>query len=347
VIEIQDSKIYVARLHIHLQSGHTLEIRAAQRTRPVIRLLDWRTDRSDAIKVSGESGSRFVLDGIIVTGRGLEVSGYRRGQAKEDAADDGRDLCEVVIRHSTIVPGWGLHCDCEPLKSNEPSLHLINTQAHVRIERSIIGSIYITADEVHTEPVYITICDSIVDATSSGRVAIGSSGRKGRLLGHATVAFARCTVIGMVEVHAVALAENSIFTGAVKVGRRQQGCMRFCYVAPDVSRTPRRYECQPDEVERPILEQHAQHTISDAQRDARIAQARLRVAPQFNSLRYGTPTYCQLALSCADEIVKGADDESEMGVFHDLYQPQRGANLRARLEEYTPAGMNAGIIYAS
>ena len=39
-----------------------------------------------------------------------------------------------------------------------------------------------------------------------------------------------------------------------------------------------------------------------------------------------------------------AHDESEMGVFHDLYQPQRIANLRARLNEYTPAGINAGVI---
>ena len=36
-----------------------------------------------------------------------------------------------------------------------------------------------------------------------------------------------------------------------------------------------------------------------------------------------------------------------MGVFHDLFQPQRAANLRARLDEYTPAGMDAGIIFAS
>ena len=34
-----------------------------------------------------------------------------------------------------------------------------------------------------------------------------------------------------------------------------------------------------------------------------------------------------------------------MGVFHDLYQPQRLANLNARLEEYTPAGMDAEIIF--
>src|SRR5262249_61780002 len=72
--------------------------------------------------------------------------------------------------------------------------------------------------------------------------------------------------------------------------------------------------------------------------------ARQRVRPRFNSVRYGAPTYCQLASDCADEIARGADDESEMGAFHDLFQPQRIANLRARLDEYTPASMDAGIL---
>jgi len=74
---------------------------------------------------------------------------------------------------------------------------------------------------------------------------------------------------------------------------------------------------------------------------------RSRLQPVFNSTRYGTPAYCQLSLNCALEIRTGADDEAEMGAFHDLFQPQREANLRARLEEYTPAGMDAGIIFAS
>ena len=55
----------------------------------------------------------------------------------------------------------------------------------------------------------------------------------------------------------------------------------------------------------------------------------------------------RLALNCAPEITTGADDESEMGAFHDLYAPQRAANLRQRLTEYTPADTDAGIIYAS
>ena len=67
--------------------------------------------------------------------------------------------------------------------------------------------------------------------------------------------------------------------------------------------------------------------------------------PRFDSLRYGEPDIAQLADDCAEEIRRGADDDSEMGVFHDLFNPQRLANLRARLAEYTPAGMEAGVLF--
>jgi hypothetical protein len=112
---------------------------------------------------------------------------------------------------------------------------------------------------------------------------------------------------------------------------------------PPGSRTPRRYNCQPDLVEKPIRAS----SLPDGEKERALAREQLRVRPRFNSERYGTPTYCQLAAGCATEIVRGADDESEMGVFHDLFQPQREANLRARLDEYTPAGMDAGIIFAN
>ena len=120
--------------------------------------------------------------------------------------------------------------------------------------------------------------------------------------------------------------------------------MRFCYVPPG-SRTPRRYECQPDLVDAAVAA--LQNGITADERAAIQASERLRVQPVFNSVRYGAPDYCQLAAACACEIKRGADDESEMGAFHDLYHPQRAQNLKARLDEYTPAGMDAGIIYAS
>jgi hypothetical protein len=152
----------------------------------------------------------------------------------------------------------------------------------------------------------------------------------------------RCTVFGIVDVHAVELAENCIFFDCVNVARRQLGCVRFSYVQPHC-RTPRRYRCQPDLVRQAVTEK-----VADlSKRASLIASEELRVRPQFTSIRYGNPGYAQLGRNCADEIKQGADDESEMGVFHDLYRPQREANLRQRLEEFTPAGMDVGILYPS
>jgi hypothetical protein len=118
------------------------------------------------------------------------------------------------------------------------------------------------------------------------------------------------------------LGENSIFEGLIRVARRQIGCLRFSSYLPG-SRTPRRFNCQPD-----------------------LSGEPERVRPRFRSIRYGSPVYARLADGCAEEIRRGADDQSEMGVFHHLYEPQRAANLRARLAEYTPAGADADVIFA-
>jgi hypothetical protein len=250
----------------------------------------------------------------------------------------------VTIRHCTLVPGWGLHCDCEPKRPSEPSLELSNTKARIAIEHSILGSIQVVADQVNRDPMTVHISDTILDATGSvcdspTCLALSSADWT---LAHAVLTIERSTVLGHIHTHAIELAENCIFMGLIKVGRRQVGCVRFCYITPG-SRTPRRTNCQPDLVEQFV----ATEFPSGTERDQMTEQERLRVRPQFNSQRYSTPTYAQLALTCAPEITRGADDESEMGAFHDLYQPQRAANLAARLDEYTPAGMTAGILYAS
>ena len=141
------------------------------------------------------------------------------------------------------------------------------------------------------------------------------------------------TIIGKVRTRRMPLASNTIFLARLAAGdgwqfpvhvdQRQQGCVRFSLV-PAGSRTPRRHKCQP----------------------AATADA-ARVRPQFTSLRYGDPGYGQLSPRCAAEIRAGADDEAEMGAFHDLYQPQRETNLRVRLDEYLRFGLEAGIFYAS
>jgi len=333
-----------------LEKDRSLQLRAANHVRPIIRLLDWQTDLPDALTVSVETGSRFTLDGLLVTGRSVHVRTKeavpqvaRTVQAPTDHPSADDCPAEIVIRHCTLVPGWGLQNDCEPRRPAEPSLEVFNVNARVRIEHSILGSIQVNVDQVHADPIPISLSDSVLDATGSEREAIGAPGRP---VAHALLTFKRCTVFGIVQVHAIELAENSIFDDCLNVARRQLGCMRFCYVPHDC-RTPRRYSCQPDLVSEPILADFARGAITAQERDRRLAIERQRVGPQFTDRRYGQPGYGQLAETCAIEIKRGADDESEMGAFHDLFQPQREANLRARLDEFTPAGADAGIIFAS
>jgi hypothetical protein len=215
-------------------------------------------------------------------------------------------------------------------------------ESRVSIENSILGPIKIIQKPRPGEfnPVRLTLADSILDA-SSGEHAYDDR------LAHSRLTVERSTILGNVRVYAIDLAENSIFQGKVRVAGRQVGCMRFCSLAmAPGSQTPRRYGCQPDLAERALRETDEWKESSNEARDAAEQQERQRVRPRFSSVRYGgDPDYCQLSQSCADEIRRGADDESEMGVFHDLFWPLREANLRARLEEYTPADMEPAIFF--
>jgi hypothetical protein len=244
----------------------------------------------------------------------------------------------VTVRHCTLVPGWTLDCNCRPETPNKESIELRNLRARVIIEHSILGPIKVLEDEVYTDPIPLEISDSIIDAMGSDTEAIGAPSHRHA---HTIATICRCTIFGVVQVHAIQLAENSIFSDCLHVARRQVGCMRFCYV-PAGCRTPKRFHCQPDLVMAAAREKHK------GQAEAEIAEAvqreAVRVRPQFTSRHYGVPAYCQLARTCAAGIVRGADDASEMGVFHDLFQPLRLDNLRARLEQFTPAGMTSGIL---
>ena len=141
------------------------------------------------------------------------------------------------------------------------------------------------------------------------------------------------TVIGKVYTRIFVVASNCIFyaelaqndpwKAPVIAQRLQEGCVRFSWL-PAGSRIPRPFRCQPAR-----------------QEDV------MRIKPMFNSLQYGDPDYCQLNSRTAIEITEGADDNSEMGVFHQLYQPLRVANLKTRLDEYLRFGLEAGIFFAS
>ncbi|MFB6673564.1 hypothetical protein ACFCWG_14475 [Streptomyces sp. NPDC056390] len=309
IIEITHSGAYQEQLDFDLDPGDRLELRAAEGTRPVMRLLDWYSNRPDALNIRAVAGDcapherpRIVLDGLLVAGRGINVTG---------------PMGAVVVRHTTLVPGWSLEPGCEPHSPEEPSIVLDRTTACLQIEHSILGTIEVIGDEVGEDPLDIHLRDSILDATGHDREALSAPDCR---LAHAVLHTRRTTVIGEVHTHAVGIAENSVFTGKLQVARRGIGCLRYSYV-PAGSRTPRRHRCRPD--------------LTPG------------VQPLFAAVRYGTPWYGQLADSCPEEIRRGADDGAEMGAFHDLYRPQREDGLRARLAEYTPAGTDAGIFFVT
>jgi hypothetical protein len=177
----------------------------------------------------------------------------------------------------------------------------------------------------------VRIVDSIVDAASETEFAYSAPNDETG----APLEIENSTVIGRVKTQIIE-ASNTIFmagkapgdpaSAPVEAERLQEGCVRFSYVPPG-SVVPRQFMCQPKKGD--------------------SAQEQSRLRPLFTSLSYGDAGYCQLSARCAIEIREGADDESEMGAFHHLYQPQREANLRTRLSEYLRFGLEAGIFYAS
>jgi hypothetical protein len=261
------------------------------------------------VEIVGGDEGEVSINGLLVSGAGLHVRGGLRS---------------LRLRHCTVIAGGAE--DRGP--NYPPALVVDSAEVEVEIEDCIIlGGLRVAADAS------VQVRNSILDSTSEVGVAYSAPGAGVRPGG--TLRVENSTVVGKVFTTVLELASNSIFLarvaetdgkvwrGPVQAQQRQKGCARFSYLPPD-SRLPRRYRCQP------------------------AAGADVtRIRPTFNSLRYGDPDYCQLSSRCPPEISRGADDESEMGVFHDLYQPQREAHLRARLDEYVRFGLEAGILYVS
>jgi hypothetical protein len=321
VVEILDNDYYDLPLHIHVPAGKKIELRAADERRPVL-LLDGYAH------LTGGKDSELMLNGLAIASGALRVS-----------LMSNNELRTLRLSHCTLVPGPApafaefnipAHDDVT-LPRHEPKIAVDISNVKLLIDLSIVGRIHV-ADGSSAR-----ITGSIVDADAETSVAYAAP--DGLSEGGALEVI-NSTVIGRVHTEQMTLASNSIFMAAFRAGeswpapasaptapvlavRLQEGCVRFSYLPPG-SRVPRPFHCQPQK-------------LKDA----------ARVRPLFNSLRYGDADYCQLSLRCAVEIKQGADDQAEMGAFHDLYQPQRISNLRARLDEYLRFGLEAGIFLAS
>jgi hypothetical protein len=295
VVEIVDDEVYSGPLAIH-SPGRTIELRAADGRRPILRLQGDAQLTGDPPGTDDAEAS-ITLNGLIIVGGALHVPA-------------GTTLKTLRLRHCTVMPG------------SDSALLVDEPDCTVEIDSCIIGGIGSVDDAS------VVISNSIVDAGRDDETAYA-----GVLVDRAggALQIRNSTVIGRVRTRQLTLASNSIFLAAsadpaeppVLVDRLQDGCVRFSYVPPG-SRVPRRFRCQPEDGE-----------------DDRI------VRPVLRSHVYGNPAYGQLDGRCPVVIREGADDGAEMGAFHDLFQPQRVSNLRARLDEYLRFGLEAGIFFAS
>lgn len=310
VVQIEDDGIYGGGgLVVDLPAEGRLVIQAADGRVPTVRPLG-------RIGVSAPTeGGTLTINGLVIEG-GFELSGAPT----------------LAVIHGTLVPGRRLREDGEPFAPAFDSI-VVDGPAPVptvHLRSSVCGAI-----RLPREARGLTLVDSIVQALDDGtgvRSAIAGPGAPDAP-GPVT-RLERVTVLGPVFVEALELASDVIFAHRVSVERKQSGCVRYSYVAP-LSDTPRRFRCQPDLSLDGILD------------PAERARVELRAQPAWTSLRYGTPAFGQLHLACPEPIRRGAEDGSEMGCFSRLRQPQREANLRLRLDEYLPFGLQAGLIYVT
>jgi hypothetical protein len=315
VIEIDGDGVYREHLDIRLAAGEQLEIRAAQGRRPVIIPVEPGGGRPDRFRVRGTADpDTGTADGQLPS---FAIDGVWIARHSLDLYGG---FASVRVRHCTLVPARGLAGPGSRQESRRPSLVVRAMPCPIAISSSVVGTILVESPETGFEPLPLKVCDSVLDASDLREPAVlGTDDRPAWV----RLSLSRVTVLGGADVHSIGLAEDSILTGALDCERRQTGHVRFCYLAPG-SHTPKRTSCQPDD---PLTA--------------------ARVIPRFDSVQFGQPAYARLAAHAAPELTHGAHDEGELGAYHDLWQPLRAADLRTRLREYVPPGVDIDIRFAT
>jgi len=269
--------------------------------------------------VAAATPGTLILNGLLIEGSVTVLSGSLGG---------------IEVTHCTIVPGRGeLKVAAAAADRQKQNARLV-----VTLDHSICGAITLP-ETVPTLCITNTVVSNGIDAADDGMTVSA---------GGADATIEQSTIFGLVTVKSLA-ASNSIFTGILEASRRQVGCVRFSYL-PLKSGVSRRHRCQPDlEVTARIdeIERRTMAPLSQVERDLIRDGTAATIRPSFTATRYGLPGFAQLRARSPIQLRTGADDEAEMGVFHDLHQPQREANLRVRLDEYLRVSLEAGIFYVS
>jgi hypothetical protein len=302
VIAVMDNRTYTGDLAVTVPAGSTLVLTAADWPTVTDPLTDLQSRAPGNLAASqlrpllvgditvtgsaatgDEAPGRLVIDGLLIQGTVTVAPGA---------------LGRLAISNCTIVPTAGGVTVAPGTGEADGNIAL-----EVDIAQSVTGPI-------KAPPLIelLSVQDSIIDA--GGDVALDGP----------PTTISTSTVFGTATPETLT-ASDVIFTGTVTVTRRQQGCVRYSYVAPG-STVPRRYHCVP-------------------------ADGGDLVVPEFTSSGYGEAAYGQLATTCSAEIATGADDGGEMGAYNLLHGAYRLASLRAGINDYLRFGLEAGILFAT
>ena len=314
-LRIVDNRSY----ELTIEAGQPLlddaAITVGPQRRPFVLLRGAAGSETEAVLQPGDTNQTFIIDGGWYAGQdpnGELADGDTFDLVINGAAgntDNEYDFERVEIRFSTLDPG-GVRADGVRI----PPLRIF-VRSRIRrlvLRRAITGPIVVEKEDSDDPSLIeeLLICESIVDGsqTSDGIAISNMFGR---------VVLEGSTVFGNLNA-AMLDASNSVVDGVINVVNNQDGCFRFSATvdAPGV-RLPPRYR---DYVG--------------------------RIPPAFfNSSRFGDPQYAQLSLVAPEAITTGAENGSEMGAFSHLLNPIRLNSIRAKVDEYGPAGQLAQYLF--
>jgi hypothetical protein len=297
-----------------------LTLEAADGERPYLRFEPPAGDPVVTITAAaGDEPPDLVLDGLWL--------GLRPPDLTPVALADPTDPCpvvparivldgafrHVVLRHCTVDPG-GEQARVDPLQClpiPAVTLEIRGQVDRLVIDRCITGPIFeatTTGDPCSARE--IVVCDSIVQSLDPAVSAISS-----RI---ASLDLRRSTVFGTITVNRL-YASEALIQGLVRVTDNQNGCFRFSAT-----------DAHPD---RRLPPQFESHLIESG-------------IPNhaFVSRRFGDPGYAQLAATAPREIMQGAENRSEIGVFNRRILAIRAADLEGKIAEFLPFGLIAQSI---
>lgn len=279
----------------------------------VIEILDSDT-YSGAFRLELPAGARVVIRSAQGQCPVLTVTGDSRNmQLNAGTSESSVHLAGLWVNGGLRVNG-NLHqltlSHCTLVPSDKAVASLFATSADSSQLRIAIDHCITGPLRCHDRLLSLTVSDSIIDGLNSFAIAgaLATTYAPKTILSHVTL-------LGYAQVQALE-ANGVLFTAPLRVQRLQTGSVRYSLVPPG-SVVPRQYRCLTDPV------------------------------PAFTSTRFGDPGYGQLSLTCPEAIRTGAEDGAELGFTHELKQPQRERNLKARLRQYLPVGRDPGLIYVT